>query len=997
MGVGDRSESPAVSVLKRAEDVLQGRFETPEYVLELVRELHKHRYFGVARKLLERLAGSTDVALRPQQRVLVAQKLALSTYKDPDLPADARLERALDVLRRVDDLAATRDQETLGLAGAIYKRMWELFGVERDLETSCAYYLRGHRVGVRTDYGYNGVNAAFVLDLLADLEAPDQSLGQQSETGRHELALQIRREILDVLTPLCDVRGNEELHLRQQWWFLVTLGEAAFGVGEYDTAAGWLLQAAALPHRSDWEIESTARQLAALANLNERRAARRAAKPDVRATEVLGMFLRALGTVSNVEAALASVVRGKVGLALSGGGFRAALYHVGVLARLAELDLLRHVEYLSCVSGGSIVGALYYLEVRRVLLEKPDAEITRADYLDLVERVRVALVGGVQRNIRTRIAAEWLTNVKMIFAPNYSRTKRAGELYEREIYARVADGEGSKPRYLNDLKIIPHGERPDFRPKDHNWRRAAKVPILVLNATSLNTGHNWQFTASWMGEPPAAVDSEVDANYRLRRMYYEQAPPPHDRVRLGYAVAASACVPGIFEPLPLANLYERTPTETDRKVRPIVRLVDGGVYDNQGTAALLEQGCSVLLVSDASGQMDHQDNPSDGLLGVPLRANSILQARVRVSQYEELESRRRAGILKGLMFVHLKKDLPSPPVDWIGCQDPSAPLPPRTVTSYGVQKSIQRRLAAIRTDLDSFTDVEADALMSSGYLATETALKTPVLGFDVPAPDCRQWLFLRIAPLLSASSATSPLALWLDRQLKFGSKLAFKIWWQARWLQIVALLVLVAVAASLVSVVWGEVTIDVRAVLLSVFWAVVGFAGYGVVGKVFNYRKTLREIFIGLGMATVGFVFARLHLHVFDRLFLNKGRLPAVLRQSRELALSERAKAAEERASAVESMKEAKAGRGYAVQRSQGFVLYATKLADASTQAKISQTIDQLSDDGGSADSKRDAETGLQLVRVEGTPWRIAFDVDEETRRVRIHHLIETTSKSGRL
>ncbi len=43
----------------------------------------------------------------------------------------------------------------------------------------------------------------------------------------------------------------------------------------------------------------------------------------------------------------------KTGLALSGGGLRASLFHIGVLGRLAELDLLRHVDVISTVSGGS--------------------------------------------------------------------------------------------------------------------------------------------------------------------------------------------------------------------------------------------------------------------------------------------------------------------------------------------------------------------------------------------------------------------------------------------------------------------------------------------------------------------------------------------------------------------------------------------------------------------------------------------------------------------
>ena len=59
---------------------------------------------------------------------------------------------------------------------------------------------------------------------------------------------------------------------------------------------------------------------------------------------------------------------------------------------------------------------------------------------------------------------------------------------------------------------------------DHNWRRAAKVPILILNAATLNTGHNWQFTATYMGEAPATIQREIDSIYRLRRKYYTAGP-----------------------------------------------------------------------------------------------------------------------------------------------------------------------------------------------------------------------------------------------------------------------------------------------------------------------------------------------------------------------------------------------------------------------------------------------------------------------------------------
>ncbi|RPI47274.1 MAG: patatin family protein [Betaproteobacteria bacterium] len=855
---------------QRAREIIAGASVQPRDALVLEKVLRDERRFGLARRILERTAADPALIRDKALNVRIAQKLALCTYKDPDLAADSKLDDAECILQAADDLKTTKDQETLGLAGAIYKRKWELTAQERHLETSLAFYYRGYEQGVAPDYGYTGINAAFVLDLLADLESVEsQPTPLVAATAtRRSLAQRIRQEIVQTLPGLANQPDNA--WLAGTWWFLATLGEACFGLEDCPNAEKWLLRAAALPKVPDWEQESTARQLASLLRIKQNVQNRSGAPINACLREVLLKFL------GRNAAAVESVVRGKVGVALSGGGFRASLYHIGVLAKLAELDLLRHVEYLSCVSGGSIIGAHYYLEVRHLLQTKPDEAIAREDYIDIVRRIENDFLAGVETNIRTRIAAEWLTNLKLIFAPSYSRTKRAGELYEERIYSRVADGHGAAPRWLNELTIRPEGEPTTFSPKDHNWRRAAKVPILVLNATSLNTGHNWQFTATWMGEPPGDINSEVDANYRLRRMYYRDAPAPHERMRLGYAVAASACVPGIFEPLTLTDLYERMPNEADRKVRPVVRLVDGGVYDNQGVAALLEQGCSVLLVSDASGQMGDLDFPSNGMLGVPLRANSILQARVRVSQFEELSSRRRGGLLKGLMFVHLKKDLEVTPVDWIESQDPSKPAPIEPMAPYGIQRKVQRRLAAIRTDLDSFSEVEAYGLMTSGYLMTEHALKEPILGVPVARPDREDWRFLAIENLIKAPPRSTAFA----RQLDVAGALFFKVWLLMRQLQIVlgvvaiGLLYLLAFAAYN----WWNgtlftYTLTVKEAVIAAGLALLSALGLGIVGKVVRYRKTATEILVGIGMATLGFMVARLHLHVFDKLFLWQGRL----------------------------------------------------------------------------------------------------------------------------
>jgi hypothetical protein len=461
----------------------------------------------------------------------------------------------------------------------------------------------------------------------------------------------------------------------------------------------------------------------------------------------------------------------------------------------------------------------------------------------------------------------------MIFAPNYSRTLRVGELYERELYARIADGEQNKNRWLNELMIQPKGEPPGFAPKNHNWRRRARVPTLVINATTLNTGHNWQFTASWMGEPPGGINTEIDANYRLRRFYYDEAPPAHQRIRLGHAVAASSCVPSLFEPLPLADLYP------DR----MVRLVDGGVHDNQGTGALVEDDCNVIIVSDASGQMDAIDDPLSGLLSVPLRANSILQARVREAQFRELATRRRSGLLSGFVFLHLKKDLWAPEIDWIDCQLPAQPGPLNKLTKYGIQKSVQRQLAAIRTDLDSFSDTEAFALMTSGYRMTTEALQQPgVVGFEVSEYKRGNWKFLAVDREMTAATPNPSFTKRLDAA-KF---LTFKVWRLSRILQLgagvtaITLLGLAAVLAVGQWQVWSShplprvhPQLTFGLVLLLVVAGTLGVLFVPPLLRKFRLPKTFQQIAIGIGMATVGFAVARLHLHVLDKIFLRHGRV----------------------------------------------------------------------------------------------------------------------------
>jgi NTE family protein len=135
-------------------------------------------------------------------------------------------------------------------------------------------------------------------------------------------------------------------------------------------------------------------------------------------------------------------LRSKLGLALAGGGFRASLFHLGVLWRMAELDLLRYVEALSTVSGGSIIGALYTLVLKKHLDQKK--VLSRDDYVAIVKEVQHTLVRGIQKDLRTRLFMNPLGILRVLLTQD-SLGKRMARLYERYIYARV----------VNELKPRP--------------------------------------------------------------------------------------------------------------------------------------------------------------------------------------------------------------------------------------------------------------------------------------------------------------------------------------------------------------------------------------------------------------------------------------------------------------------------------------------------------------------------------------------------------------
>ncbi|MGH3047857.1 MAG: patatin-like phospholipase family protein [Gaiellaceae bacterium] len=450
--------------------------------------------------------------------------------------------------------------------------------------------------------------------------------------------------------------------------------------------------------------------------------------------------------------------RPRLGLALSGGGFRAAFFHIGVLARMAEMGMLRRVEVISTVSGGSIVGALYYIHVRALLQAIPDDEITDGHYADIVERIAETFLRGVETNLRGRTFRDLRKNVRMA-RNDYSRSDRLGELYDETFYRPAWNERRDEMIEMRELLIVPAGEGRDFNPVKGNPGRNAPVPILMINATSLNTGHNWRFEAVGMGEPDRAgavpeeqaaredpledARREVDRNERLRWTRYDLLPKNQANFELGYAVAASACVPTLFHPLPVTRLFQAP----DRK--PItVQLVDGGVHDNQGIEGLIEYDCDPIVVSDASGYLPDDRDPATRIPAVAGRTLGIYGDRVRE---EQLINARLDRDETRFGLMHLRKGIAgfalSPTWEDAGSTPPPRREPPTDFRGerFQVDQEIQRSLSRVRTDLDAFSQVEAYSLMLDGYRMTGPNLARLEVDGTAEPLEPRRWAFNAVA------------------------------------------------------------------------------------------------------------------------------------------------------------------------------------------------------------------------------------------------------------
>jgi NTE family protein len=571
----------------------------------------------------------------------------------------------------------------------------------------------------------------------------------------------------------------------------------------------------------------------------------------------------------------------RLGLGLSGGGFRASFYHIGVLAQMAELGLLRQVEVISTVSGGSIIGALYYLHIKKLLEAKVDSDITNQDYVDVIKHIEKDFLKATNKNIRMSTFASFSANFRMIFL-NYSRSDRIAELYNNWLYQAVLS-DVSNPVQMQELKIYPPGQ-PDFHPSRDNETRQAKVPILVLNSTTLNTGRNWEFTAQTMGEPPTPISTvwgRIDKQpKRLRRAggYSDMiaAPINQQQFPLGHAVAASACVPGLFDPLAVSNLYRDRDNNDDIRAQ----LVDGGVHDNQGIEGLLRNDCTCFVISDAGGQLESLNNPGVDPVSVLLRVSSILQSRIRTESLLHLFDTQGNN---NVAFMNLRQGLGVRTIAWVDQNNQQATdeiISPNS-QSFGIHPEVQDSLSKMRTDLDAFTEVEAYSLMLDGYRMSkdelgcfmESASYSNNKKSESLHPE-ENWTFLSIGIW-----ARDPTPDYL-KQLKVAQSIFGKtlLLMPSLWIPFIAAIVLVLFGF------WPQVlavlasSIPVTAVLLAVgLWLLTSFAPKLL--KLLPFlelarpQAALAKNVLKAILLTIGTVFIIFYIKIINPLYLWRGRI----------------------------------------------------------------------------------------------------------------------------
>ena len=277
-----------------------------------------------------------------------------------------------------------------------------------------------------------------------------------------------------------------------------------------------------------------------------------------------------------------------IALCLSGGGYRAMLFHIGALWRLNELGYLKKLDRISSVSGGSITAAVLAHHWDR--LDFDDGGIARQFIEEVVAPIRK--LGSITMDLGAVI--------KGVLFPG-SNADKIRDAFRKHLFKRAT------------LQDIP--DRPRF----------------VINASNVQSGALWRFMK------PRMID------YRVGMVL-------NPEVELAVAVAASSACPPLLSPFRLrlkhsdytpysdSHYYMNYNRKPDLGYKPFttnVVLTDGGVYDNLGLETAWKR-FETVLVSDAGGKMTAEEKPKKGLIRHSMRIVKIIDNQVRSLRKRQL-------------------------------------------------------------------------------------------------------------------------------------------------------------------------------------------------------------------------------------------------------------------------------------------------------------------------------------------------------------------------
>ncbi len=281
------------------------------------------------------------------------------------------------------------------------------------------------------------------------------------------------------------------------------------------------------------------------------------------------------------------------GLALSGGGFRAALFNLGSLWRLNELGMLSSVKRITSVSGGSITNAV-------LALHWPELHFS----------------GGIADNFSTVVAQPLMrfclkgidisAGLSGLFSP---RSGIGGQLEAR--YRQGLFGAAT----LQDL--------PD----------ESRNPAFVFYATSLQTGASVRMSRKYL------------ADYKLGMLDLPALP-------LARVVAASSGFPPWLSPVYIDTdpcqwrITQGALRSGDPALRRRMVLTDGGVYDNMGLESVWRR-YDTVLVSDAGKPFAINPTPSSSWPRQLLRVLDICTEQQRALRKRQLLGELHNGVRKG--------------------------------------------------------------------------------------------------------------------------------------------------------------------------------------------------------------------------------------------------------------------------------------------------------------------------------------------------------------